>query len=88
MTPETVVQIIREALISDEQQYVFVSPLGDQPMNRKMMATALRGTKYRNGNVKSPVSRSSRVERQANLQLLGRLISNTNHGHSAFILKG
>ena len=31
----------------DEQQYVFASPLGDQPMNRKVMATALRGTKYK-----------------------------------------
>ena len=39
------VEIIKEALTSDEQQYVFASPLGDQPMNRKVMATALRGTK-------------------------------------------
>jgi integrase len=47
------VDIIREALTSDEQQYVFVSPLGDQPMNRKIMATALRGTKVK-GKVKTP----------------------------------
>src|SRR5262249_35131211 len=32
---------------------VFASPLGDRPMNRKVMATALRGTK-RNGKVKTP----------------------------------
>jgi integrase len=48
------VAIIHEAMISDEQQYVFASPLGDQPMNRKVMGTALRGTKHRNGKVKSP----------------------------------
>ena len=47
------VEIIREALISDKQQYVFASPLGDQPMNRKVMATALRGTKVK-GEVKTP----------------------------------
>src|SRR6202007_792090 len=33
------VEIIREALASDEQQYVFASPLGDQPMGRTAMAT-------------------------------------------------
>ena len=37
------VEIIREALTSDKQQYVFASPLGDMPMNRRVMATALRG---------------------------------------------
>jgi integrase len=47
------VAIIREALTSDKQQFVFASPLGDQPMNRKVMATALRGTKHK-GNVKTP----------------------------------
>jgi len=47
------VEIIREALITDEQQYVFASPLGDTPMNRKIMATALRGTKYK-GKEKTP----------------------------------
>ncbi len=41
------VEIIREALTSDKQQYIFVSPLGDMPMNRRVMATALRGTKYK-----------------------------------------
>jgi integrase len=51
---ELAVQIIREALSDDKQQYVFESPVGDTPLNRKAMATALRGTKYRNGKVKSP----------------------------------
>jgi integrase len=47
------VEIIREALTSDKQQYVFASPFGEMPMNRKVMATALRGTKVK-GKVKTP----------------------------------
>ncbi len=47
------VEIIREALVSNKQQFVFASPLGDQPMDRKVMATALRGTKSK-GKVKTP----------------------------------
>jgi integrase len=47
------VEIIKEALSSDKQQFVFASPVGDQPMNRKVMATALRGTKVK-GKVKTP----------------------------------
>lgn len=47
------VEIIQEALITDEQQFVFASPLGDMSMNRKVMAVALRGTKYK-GKVKTP----------------------------------
>jgi len=47
-------EIINEALSDDGQQYVFKSPLGDQPMERKAMATALRGTTYKNGKTKSP----------------------------------
>src|SRR6478672_3871213 len=46
------VEIIREALTSDKQQYVFASPLSDMPMNRRVMATALRGTKNK-GKVKT-----------------------------------
>src|ERR1700731_229878 len=46
------VDIIREAL-EDGREYVFASPLGDQPMDRKVMATALRGTKVK-GKVKTP----------------------------------
>ena len=45
------VEIIREALTSDSQHYVFASPRGDQPMNRRVMGTALRGTKVK-GKVK------------------------------------
>ena len=48
------VEIIREALTSDAQQHVFMSPLSDQPMNRQAMATALRGTKRKDGSVKTP----------------------------------
>jgi integrase len=47
------VEIIREALRGSNKQFVFASPLADQPMNRKVMATALRGTKVR-GKVKTP----------------------------------
>jgi hypothetical protein len=47
-------EIIKEALSDDGQQFVFKSPLGDQPMERKTMATALRGTMYKNGKTKSP----------------------------------
>ena len=49
------VEIIREALTATGSKYVFASPLGDQPMNRKVMATALRGTKVK-GKVKRPAS--------------------------------
>ena len=46
------VEIIREALIGEKQRHVFASPLGDMPMNRKVMATALRGTRSK-GKVKT-----------------------------------
>ena len=42
------VEIIREAL-EDGKEHVFASPLGDQPIGRLAMATALRGTKKRKG---------------------------------------
>ncbi|WP_456861907.1 tyrosine-type recombinase/integrase [Bradyrhizobium sp. USDA 4503] len=47
------VEIIKEALRGSNKQYVFASPLGDQPMNRTAMATALRGPKAK-GKVKTP----------------------------------
>lgn len=47
------VEIIKEALTGDEQQFVFASPIGDMPMNRKVMAVALRGTKQKR-KVKTP----------------------------------
>jgi integrase len=43
------VEIIREALTSDDQDYVFAGRFGDEPMGRMAMATALRGTKRRKG---------------------------------------
>ena len=46
------VEIINEAL-EDDKQHVFASPLGDQPLNRRAMADALRGKK-RKGKVTSP----------------------------------
>jgi integrase len=46
------VEIIKEALEKDKH-HVFASPLGDFPMNRKVMATALRGTQ-RKRKVKTP----------------------------------
>ena len=47
------VEIINEAL-EDGKEHVFASPVGDQPMNRKIMATALRGTIRKDGKVKTP----------------------------------
>jgi integrase len=49
---DVAVEIIKEAL-EDGKEHVFASPLGDQPMNRKVMATALRGTKHK-GKVQTP----------------------------------
>ncbi|SFV19172.1 tyrosine-type recombinase/integrase [Bradyrhizobium arachidis] len=41
------VEIIKEALTSDDQQFVFESPMYEgQPIHRKAMADALRGTKH------------------------------------------
>jgi integrase len=48
------VAIIKEALRGSNKQFVFASPLGDQPMGRTVMATALRGTKRKDGTVKTP----------------------------------
>ncbi|WGR70184.1 MULTISPECIES: site-specific integrase [unclassified Bradyrhizobium] len=47
------VEIIKEALRGSNKQFVFASPLGDQPLHRKAMADALRGDK-RKGNVRTP----------------------------------
>jgi integrase len=41
------VEIIKEALKDSNKDFVFASPLDNQPLNRKAMATALRGTKQR-----------------------------------------
>ena len=52
------VEIIREALTSDQQQYVFASPLGDRPMNRRVirrMRCAARSSRVREeGPVSAP----------------------------------
>jgi integrase len=47
------VDIIKEALTDEEQQFVFVSPRGDGAQERKAMATALRGTKNKDGSVRT-----------------------------------
>jgi integrase len=48
------VEIIKEALSSDDQDFVFAGRFGDKPLNRFSMATTLRGTKRKNGKVKTP----------------------------------
>ncbi len=48
------VEIIKEALASDDQQFVFESPMyKGQPVHRKAMADALRGTKHGKNKDKS-----------------------------------
>jgi integrase len=47
------VEIIKEAMKDSNKDFVFASPLDNQPLNRKAMATALRGTKVK-GKVKTP----------------------------------
>jgi integrase len=46
------IEIIREALKNSNKDFVFASPLDNKAMNRKVMATALRGTKVK-GKVKT-----------------------------------
>jgi integrase len=49
------VEIIKEALASDNQQFVFESPMyKGQPIHRKAMADALRGTKHERHPTKTP----------------------------------
>jgi integrase len=52
------VEIVKEALKGSDKDFVFASPLDNQPLNRKAMATALRGTTYtqgkRKGQTKTP----------------------------------
>jgi integrase len=48
------VEIIKEALTSDDRDFVFAGRFGDKPLNRFSMATALRGTKRKGGKVKTP----------------------------------
>jgi integrase len=48
------VEIIREALEGSDKDFVFASPLDNQPLNRKAMADALRGKKRKGGKVTTP----------------------------------
>ena len=48
------VEIIKEALESDGQEYIFAGRFGDAPLERKAMATALRGTRNKDGTVRTP----------------------------------
>ena len=51
---ELAVEIIKEALTDDTQQYVFASPRGAGALERKAMATVLRGTRNKDGTVRTP----------------------------------
>jgi integrase len=51
---ELAVEIIKEALESDGQKYIFAGRFGDAPLERKAMATALRGTRNKDGTVRTP----------------------------------
>jgi integrase len=48
------IEIIKEALAGDQRPYVFASPRNDGPLERKAMATALRGTWNKDGTVRTP----------------------------------
>jgi len=48
------VEIIKEALESDGQEYIFTGRFDDAPLERKAMATALRGTWNKDGTVRTP----------------------------------
>jgi integrase len=51
------VQIIREALTSKDQQFVFESPMYEgQPIHRKAMAASLRGTKHEKNKDKTKMA--------------------------------
>jgi integrase len=51
---ELAVKIVKEALESDGQEYIFAGRFGDAPLERKAMATALRGTRNKDGTVRTP----------------------------------
>jgi integrase len=48
------VEIIKKALGSERQEYIFAGRFGDAPLERKAMATALRGTRNKDGTVRTP----------------------------------
>jgi integrase len=47
------VEIIKEALECDEQDYIFAGRFGDAPLERKAMATVLRGTRNKDGTIRT-----------------------------------
>jgi integrase len=47
------VEIIKKALESEGQEYIFAGRFGDAPLERKAMATALRGTMNKDGTVRT-----------------------------------
>jgi integrase len=47
------VEIVKEALESGGQEYIFAGRFGDAPLERKAMATALRGTWNKDGTVRT-----------------------------------
>jgi len=50
------VEIIKEALATDDQQFAFESPMyKGQPIHRKAMADALRGTKHETNKDKTKI---------------------------------
>jgi integrase len=48
------VEIIKESIESDVQEYVFAGRFGDASLERKAMATALHGTWNKDGTVRTP----------------------------------
>jgi integrase len=48
------IEIVKEALEGSNKRFVFASPRGDLPLERKAMATALRGTRNKDGTVRTP----------------------------------
>jgi integrase len=46
------VQLIKQAIESEDQQFIFQSSVADQPMDRRAMAVALRGERRKDGTVK------------------------------------
>src|SRR5215831_16510071 len=51
---ELAVEIVREALKGSNKEFVFASPRGNAPLERKAMSAALRGTRKRDGTVRTP----------------------------------
>ena len=48
------IEIVKEALKGSNNRFVFASPRQDAPLERKAMATALRGTRNKDGTIRTP----------------------------------